>query len=235
DDNIDLKSRHEAMKAECRYYIVKALIDTSSRVNSIRRSLIDKLKIEYTKYKEKTGKDRLVTTNGDDVFNDFELWFREAKIDMKKQGLTIYSNFVPFCEETDSFESKETNGSKYASLKQLQQFDLCFCKITNITIEEIASSCLNLKYLKLEGCDNVSKEAIDQLISLNPNIHVENFVCTITLASFDTYFGMYELSRRLGMSVDALRDIMFIHDYVNNELMRRIDIVRASIRVLQMI
>ncbi|CAI2188722.1 3546_t:CDS:2, partial [Funneliformis geosporum] len=50
-----------------------------------------------------------------------------------------------------------------------------FCKITDITIEEIASSCLNLKYLKLEECDNVSKEAIDQLISLNPNIHVENF------------------------------------------------------------
>ncbi|CAI2181838.1 8753_t:CDS:2 [Funneliformis geosporum] len=71
--------------------------------------------MEYTKYKKNRlecldlsfqyeGKDRLVSTN--------------AKIDMKKQGLTIYGDFVPFCEETDSSESKETNGSKYASLKQ---------------------------------------------------------------------------------------------------------------------
>ncbi|CAI2201704.1 1848_t:CDS:1, partial [Funneliformis geosporum] len=49
--------------------------------------------------------DRLVSTNDDDVFNDFVvieklkadlvlglpwLWLRESKIDMKKQGLTIY-------------------------------------------------------------------------------------------------------------------------------------------------
>ena len=44
---------------------------------------------------------------------------------------------------------------------------------TTVTIEEIARSCLNLKYLDLEGCYNISKEAVDQL---NPNIHVENFV-----------------------------------------------------------
>ncbi|CAI2197703.1 9827_t:CDS:2, partial [Funneliformis geosporum] len=43
-----------------------------------------------------------------------------------------------------------------------------YCKITDITIKEIAKSSLNLKYLNLEGCDNISKEAIDQL---NPNIH----------------------------------------------------------------
>ena len=79
------------------------------------------------------GKDRLVSTNGDDVFNDFVviekpkadlvlglpwLWLREAKIDMEKQGLTIYGDFVPFCEETDSSESKETNDSNHAGLKQ---------------------------------------------------------------------------------------------------------------------
>ena len=85
----------------------------------------------------------------------------------------------------------------------------------------IAGSYSNLKYLKLEGCDNVSKEAIDQLVSaLTPNIHVENFVCTITPASFGAYPEMYELSRRLRMTVDALRDIKSIHDYVNDELMR---------------
>ena len=42
----------------------------------------------------------------------------KAKIDMEKQGLTIYGDFVPFCEETDSSESKETNDSNHAGLKQ---------------------------------------------------------------------------------------------------------------------
>ncbi|CAI2198117.1 8413_t:CDS:1, partial [Funneliformis geosporum] len=54
------------------------------------------------------------------------------------------------------------------SCLRLQQFDIFFCEITDIIIKEIARSYLNLKYLNLEGYDNISKEAIDQL---NPNIH----------------------------------------------------------------
>ncbi len=61
------------------------------------------------------------------------------------------------------------------SCPRLQHLDLSFCKITNITIEEIARSCPNLKYLNLGGCYKISKEAVDKL---NPNIHVENFVKT---------------------------------------------------------
>ena len=98
-------------------------------------------------------------------------------------------------------------------------FEFSYCEFTNEIIKEIASSCLNLKYLKLEGCD-VSKEAIGQLVSLNSNFHVEDFVCTIIPPSLCEYPGMYVLSRRLRMSVDAPRDIKSIHDYVNNELMR---------------
>ena len=63
------------------------------------------------------------------------------------------------------------------SCPRLQHLDLSFCKITNITIEEIARSCFNLKYLDLEGCYKISKKAVDKL---NPNIHVENFVKTST-------------------------------------------------------
>ena len=71
------------MKAGCRHYTVKALIDTSSSRNKIRKSLVDKLEMEYTKYKEENRlecldlsfryeeEDRLVSTNGDGVFNDF--------------------------------------------------------------------------------------------------------------------------------------------------------------------
>src|SRR3990170_1056508 len=61
------------------------------------------------------------------------------------------------------------------SCPKLQHLSLRFCQITDITIKEIAGSCLNLKYLNLEGCNNISKEAVDQLVSLNPNIHIENF------------------------------------------------------------
>ena len=46
-----------------------------------------------------------------------------------------------------------------------------------MTIEDIVSSCLNLKYLDLKGCYKISKEAVDKL---NQNIHVENFVETLT-------------------------------------------------------
>jgi hypothetical protein len=73
------------------------------------------------------------------------------------------------------------------SCLRLQQLDLSYCEITDITIEEIARSCPNLKYLNLRGCYIVgyptyiiSKEAIDQLVSLNPNIHIKNFVDTLS-------------------------------------------------------
>ncbi len=113
----------------------------------------------------------------------------------------------------------------YPFLPKVQYLEFSYCEVTNKIIKKIASSCLNLKYLKLEGCDNVSKEAIDQLVSLNPNIHVENFMCTITPVSFDTYFRMYELLRRLRMIVDASKDIKFIYEYVKDELMRRIGVI----------
>jgi hypothetical protein len=66
------------------------------------------------------------------------------------------------------------------SSPKLQHLDIIFCEITDITIKEIANSCFNLKYLNFEGCNNISKEAVDQLVSLNPNIHIENFEKTLT-------------------------------------------------------
>ncbi len=58
----------------------------------------------------------------------------------------------------------------------LQHLNLSFYEITDVTIKEISCSYLNLKYLNLKEYANITKEAIDQLISLNPNIHVENFM-----------------------------------------------------------
>ena len=77
------------------------------------------------------------------------------------------------------------------SCPRLQQLDLGFCKISDIIIEEIARSCPNLKYLNLRGCYKISKEAVDQLVSLNPNINIENFVDTITPPDFISAFRDY--------------------------------------------
>ncbi|CAI2189069.1 787_t:CDS:2 [Funneliformis geosporum] len=56
--------------------------------------------------------------------------------------------------------------------------------ITEHSICEIANSFLNLKYLNLEGCNNISKETVDQFVLLNPNIHVENFMNTLSSPDF---------------------------------------------------
>ncbi|GET63771.1 hypothetical protein GLOIN_2v1786061 [Rhizophagus irregularis DAOM 181602=DAOM 197198] len=104
------------------------------------------------------------------------------------------------------------------SCPRLQQLDLSFCQITDITIKEIAGSCLNLKYLNLEGCNNISKEAIDQLILLNPNIHVENFV-PIQVPSLDV---IRELVRSLGIPHDAPRDVASLDNVIIDDLSRRL-------------
>ncbi|GBB86835.1 hypothetical protein RclHR1_13290003 [Rhizophagus clarus] len=80
--------------------------------------------------------------------------------------------------------SKQSICNIIRSSPRLQHLYLGFCEITNITIKEIAKSCLNIKYLNLEGCIYISKEAVDQLVSLNPNIHVENFMETLTPPDF---------------------------------------------------
>ncbi|RGB21355.1 hypothetical protein C1646_778261 [Rhizophagus diaphanus] len=95
---------------------------------------------------------------------------------------------------------------------------LRFCQITDITIKEIASSCLNLKYLNLEGYNNISKEAIDQLVSLNPNIHVENFM-PIQVPSLDV---ICDLTRSLGIPHDASRDVASLDNFIIDELSRRL-------------
>ncbi|GET67369.1 uncharacterized protein OCT59_022632 [Rhizophagus irregularis] len=104
------------------------------------------------------------------------------------------------------------------SCPRLQHLDLSFCKITDITIKEIAGSCLNIKYLNLEGCNNISKEAIDQLVSLNPNIHVENFM-PIRVPSLDV---IRELARSLGIPHDAPRDVASLDNFIIDKLSRRL-------------
>ncbi|RIA84449.1 hypothetical protein C1645_832259 [Glomus cerebriforme] len=56
------------------------------------------------------------------------------------------------------------------SCPKLQHLSFGCCNITSTTIKEIARSRPNLKFLDLEGCRNISKEAMDQL---NPNIHID--------------------------------------------------------------
>ena len=71
-----------------------------------------------------------------------------------------------------SFVSELSICNIIRSCLKLQHFNFSYCNITSKTIEEIAHSCLNLKSPDLEGCENISKKAMDQL---NLNIHIENF------------------------------------------------------------
>ncbi|PKB94076.1 RNI-like protein [Rhizophagus irregularis] len=117
------------------------------------------------------------------------------------------------------------------SCPRLQQLDLSFCNITDITIKEIAGSCLNLKYLNLEGCNNISKEAVDQLVSsLSPNIHVENFV-PIRVHPLDP---IHQLARQLGIPHNTPRDVASLKNFINDELSRRLSerriLARPSLR-----
>ncbi|RGB23807.1 hypothetical protein C1646_773979 [Rhizophagus diaphanus] len=114
------------------------------------------------------------------------------------------------------------------SCPRLQHLSLSFCKITDITIKEIASSCFNLKYLDLEGCGNISKEAVDQLISLNPNVHVENFVPNwVHSLNNGASYAIHNLARRLGIPHDAPRDVASLDNFINDELSRRLDCILA--------
>ena len=82
-------------------------------------------------------KDDMLLSGSDEILNDFEvskkpkadlvlglpwLWLYEAKIDVRKEGIRIYGDFVPFCKylskpkissdsETDSSESSSSEGS----------------------------------------------------------------------------------------------------------------------------
>ncbi len=58
------------------------------------------------------------------------------------------------------------------SCPKLQHLELGYCDISDTTIKEIAHSCLNLKYLSLEDCENISEKIIKRL---NPSIHIEGY------------------------------------------------------------
>src|SRR2546423_2910537 len=72
------------------------------------------------------------------------------------------------------------------SCPKLQHLNLGCCNITSMAIKEIARSCLNIKFLALDGCENISKKTIDQL---NPNIHIdfdENYCSNSESSSSET-------------------------------------------------
>ncbi len=70
------------------------------------------------------------------------------------------------------FVSKLSICNVICSCPKLQHLSFGYCNITSMIIKEIARLCFNLKFLNLEGCENISKKVIDQL---NLNIHIENF------------------------------------------------------------
>ena len=82
-------------------------------------------------------------------------------------GLTAIANS---CHKLKSLNiSKHTEFSEILicniirSCPKLRQLDLSYCVITDITIKEIARLYLNLKFLNLRGCYNISKKAVNQI------------------------------------------------------------------------
>ncbi|CAG8685934.1 uncharacterized protein OCT59_028498 [Rhizophagus irregularis] len=85
------------------------------------------------------GEDSLVTTDCDDPLNDFVvveepkadlvfelkwLWLREAKIDIRKDGIRIYGKFVPFLfkdPNTGEFLPEQSSRSKLRFDKQIHE------------------------------------------------------------------------------------------------------------------
>ena len=59
------------------------------------------------------------------------------------------------------FVSKPSICNVIRSCPKLQHLSLRYCNITSTIIKEIARSYLNLKFLDLEGCKNISKKAMD--------------------------------------------------------------------------
>src|SRR2546421_1979081 len=121
------------------------------------------------------------------------------------------------------------------SSPKLRHLDISFCEITDMTIKEVARLCLNLKYINLRGCSNISKEAVDQLVSLNPNIHIENFVpIRIPPLNNRVLDVIHELARHLEIQYDAPRDVASLDNFINDELSRRLSerciLARPSLR-----
>jgi len=99
------------------------------------------------------------------------------------------------------------------SCSNLQHLNLSFCGITDVTIKEISRSCLYLKYLNLEGCANITKEAIDQLVLLNPNIHVEDFMNSMDMrAELDQEIGrIYNIRHSVGNNLNSVLPQLYQH------------------------
>ncbi|GES83643.1 hypothetical protein GLOIN_2v1124533 [Rhizophagus clarus] len=122
--------RCEAMKEGHTHYTAKALIDTSVCNNFIRKNVADKLGLK---------EDNLVTTDCDDPLNNFVvvkepkadlvfrlkwLWLQEAKFNIRKDGIRIYGNFVPFLFKdlnTGEFFSEQSSRSKLRFDKQIHK------------------------------------------------------------------------------------------------------------------
>ena len=115
------------------------MIDISSSINFISKSLADELEEKYGKHQKYKrmknslgyieclelsfkymGRDKLVG-QVDEVLNSFEaikdpkadlvlglpwLWLREAEINVQKEGIKIYGDFVPFCKNPPSFDHR---------------------------------------------------------------------------------------------------------------------------------
>jgi len=97
-------------------------------------------------------------------------------IHLRRIRRLMYENYIPFSGNPGCNTEITDDGLSIVILRycKLEYHNISqYMMITDITINAIASSYFNLKYLDLKGCYNISKEAVCQLI---PNVHIENIM-----------------------------------------------------------
>ena len=88
----------------------------------------------------------------------------------------MYKNYIPSSGNPGCNTEITDDGLSIVILRycKLEYHNISqYMMITDITINAIASSYFNLKYLNLKSCYNISKKAIYQFI---PNVHIENIM-----------------------------------------------------------
>ncbi|CAG8658679.1 2065_t:CDS:2, partial [Diversispora eburnea] len=92
-----------------------------------------------------------------------------------KLGIYSDSNIEHLDISTCNFIPESVINESIRFYFKLQHLNLGYCNISNETIRKMICSCLNLKFLDLEGCENISEELVKWL---DPSIHIENYDST---------------------------------------------------------
>ena len=134
-------------------------------------------------------------------------------IHLRRIRRLMYKNYIPSSGNPGCDTEITDNSLSIVVLRcrKLEYLNISYqIAITDITINAIANSYFNLKYLDLKGYYNISKEAVCQLIS---NVYVENIVSVSSyyISIMDKYLSQYDICELAELEWKIRR-----HNDVNN-------------------